>query len=380
MSEYQYYEFLSIDRLLSDEDRRRLRNLSTQAEITSTSFTNVYHWGDFGGDPVTMMKNWLDMHLYRANWPSNRLMIKLPSRLVESSHYDHFLKSSEVAGMINAGDNVILDVWYTDEDGWDTIDDELDDLSPFAPLRNDLLRGDLRSLYVIWLAGVEDVSLREDALEPIVGIAPLTQPLINLAELLCIDKDLVLAAAEECPDNTKSELPLEFIRDALTAIPDEQKVQWLHRLYEGDTHLSLELRKQIEDAVTLSSEETPIKRRSVLELRERALAIRKQREAEEEAQAEMERKKEEFRKKQAQRRRLDAIREKGIDHAWKTVEYKISWRNRESYNAAANMLSDMQILAQEDGATEQFENRLEKLKMTHRRKPALLECLQEKSL
>lgn len=38
MSEYQYYEFQAVDRSLSEADRRVLRNLSTRARITATSF------------------------------------------------------------------------------------------------------------------------------------------------------------------------------------------------------------------------------------------------------------------------------------------------------------------------------------------------------
>ena len=45
MSEYQYYEFLAIDRPLSDADRQALRDLSTRARITAMSSTNSYEWG-----------------------------------------------------------------------------------------------------------------------------------------------------------------------------------------------------------------------------------------------------------------------------------------------------------------------------------------------
>ena len=47
MSEYQYYEFRAIDRVLSEADRSALRSLSTRARITATSFTNHYEWGNF---------------------------------------------------------------------------------------------------------------------------------------------------------------------------------------------------------------------------------------------------------------------------------------------------------------------------------------------
>ena len=46
MSEYQYYEFLALDRPLTAEERSELRSISTRAEITATRFANEYEWGD----------------------------------------------------------------------------------------------------------------------------------------------------------------------------------------------------------------------------------------------------------------------------------------------------------------------------------------------
>ena len=96
MSEYQYYEFQAIDRPLSDADREALRGLSTRARITSTSFTNEYHWGGLKGDPVRWMERWFDLHLYVANWGTRRLMTGLPQRLVARSRLDRFLRGVDL--------------------------------------------------------------------------------------------------------------------------------------------------------------------------------------------------------------------------------------------------------------------------------------------
>ncbi|MBL7213437.1 MAG: hypothetical protein ISS61_13755 [Desulfobacteraceae bacterium] len=45
MSEYQYYEFRAIDRPLDEKAIQSLRNLSSRAQITPTSFVNEYNWG-----------------------------------------------------------------------------------------------------------------------------------------------------------------------------------------------------------------------------------------------------------------------------------------------------------------------------------------------
>ena len=78
MSEYQYYEFLAIDRPLTADEMAELRALSTRATITPVSFTNEYNWGDFKGDPDKLMQRYFDAHVYVANWMTAIFMVRLP--------------------------------------------------------------------------------------------------------------------------------------------------------------------------------------------------------------------------------------------------------------------------------------------------------------
>jgi hypothetical protein len=63
MSEYQYYEFLALDRPLTAEEIAALRALSTRAHITPVSFTNEYQWGNFKGNPDDLMRQFFDYTL-----------------------------------------------------------------------------------------------------------------------------------------------------------------------------------------------------------------------------------------------------------------------------------------------------------------------------
>ncbi|HZX00606.1 MAG TPA: hypothetical protein VFF45_00015 [Bacilli bacterium] len=83
MSEYQYYEFLAIDRPLEPEDMAALRQITSRASITPTRLCNVYHWGDFRGDPRALIVRYFDAFVYLANWGTRRLMLKLPRAAVE---------------------------------------------------------------------------------------------------------------------------------------------------------------------------------------------------------------------------------------------------------------------------------------------------------
>jgi hypothetical protein len=51
MSEYQYYEFLALDRPLTYGEQELLRGISSRAQITATSFSNHYEYGDLKASP-----------------------------------------------------------------------------------------------------------------------------------------------------------------------------------------------------------------------------------------------------------------------------------------------------------------------------------------
>src|SRR5713226_1963527 len=195
MSEYQYYEFQAIDRPLSEADRQALRDLSTRARITATSFTNSYEWGDFKGDPAKLMERWFDLHLYLANWGSRRLMIRLPRRLVDRRLLDTFLGEVDCATLAVSGENLIVDI-DCDEVELEDEDDGSGWLAALAPLRAEVLAGDLRLFYLVWLTAVEADRLEADELEPLPGIGPMTAAHEAFAAFFGIDHDLVRAAAE----------------------------------------------------------------------------------------------------------------------------------------------------------------------------------------
>ncbi|RWE67784.1 MAG: hypothetical protein EOS63_34310, partial [Mesorhizobium sp.] len=193
MSEYQYYEFQAVDRPLGNADRQVLRGLSSRARITATSFTNSYEWGDFRGDPDELMARWFDLHLYFANWGSRRLMIKLPARLVDRDRIGSFLAATDDVMLEDAGENVIISI-SRDEEEHEYLDDEDSSwLAALAPLRADLLAGDLRLFYLTWLMAVEADALEPDAPEPMPGIGPLSEALEAFAKFFGIDHGLVQA-------------------------------------------------------------------------------------------------------------------------------------------------------------------------------------------
>jgi hypothetical protein len=242
MSEYQYYEFQAIDRPLGQADQEALRALSTRARITATSFTNSYEWGDFKGDPARLMENWFDLHLYLANWGSRRLMIRWPARLVDRHLLGAFLGEVDCAQLRNVGKNLILDIVF-DEVKSEEWDDGSGWLAALAPLRTDVLGGDLRLFYLLWLTAVEADVFEPDELEPMPGIGPMTGALEAFADFFNIDPDLVAAAAEQSADPLAGKpASSEAVQPIIAAMTDQDKTKLLARLFDGDAHVGSELR------------------------------------------------------------------------------------------------------------------------------------------
>ena len=77
MSEFQYYEFVAIDRPLNATERRRLRAITSRATITSTRLVNTYEWGNFKADPHELVAKYFDAFLYYANWGTRRLILRV---------------------------------------------------------------------------------------------------------------------------------------------------------------------------------------------------------------------------------------------------------------------------------------------------------------
>lgn len=376
MSEYQYYEFLAIDKPLSKQDITALRALSTRARITATSFTNHYNWGDFKGDPRRLMNRWFDLHLYFANWMSRRLMIRLPKRLINRDKLDIFLRDVGSVEIRTSGENVIIDIWHDYEPPKFTDDDDGSGwLGALAPLRADLLGGDWRMFYLLWLMEVQAGTIKDDEREPLAGIGPLNGGLETFADFFHIDRDLVQAAAEESPYTSGDSLLMASTRAAaVAAIPDEEKAALLERLATGDPLVMAEVRGRIQEVQAPTTTEKQERCRTVSTLRARAAEICEERKAAKAAQMEAKRQQRAREAEKARRARLSILRLRGMA-VWDEVENEIEKRNINGYERATDLLADLRVLAEENNTSDAYSERVRALRSRHSRKTRFIEQL-----
>jgi hypothetical protein len=379
MSEYQYYEFQSIDRRLDEKEMQLLRGYSSRAEITPTSFQNEYSYGDFKGNANLWMEKYFDAYLYLANWGTHELQLRVSSSVLPLKVARQYC-AGESATVREKSGHLVFTFLAQDESGGGWIEgDGL--LSSILPVRDGLIRGDLRTLYLGWLLCALQGDLDDDAVEPPVppNLGELTGSLSNLADFLRIDSDLLEVAAEVSPTRKLTPTDSAAMRSWVTSLPSKEKDDLLVRLMEGkEAHLGTDLlaryRRHAEPTIVAKQG-----RRTVGELLAASQARAESRRLEGErksAQA------------KAERERLAAIaREKHLDviaqrvpQLWREVEDLVATLKPKSYDLAVQHLVDLRDVARREGNEADFTSRLAALQKTHSNKTSFLTRLNQQEM
>jgi hypothetical protein len=234
MSEFQYYEFVAIDRPLSARAQQELRACSSRATITSTRFVNSYHWGDLKANPSAWVDKYFDAFLYFANWGSRELVLRFPRKQLPFATAKQYA-SGEAASVRSKGQHVMLELLSEDESG-DGFEPAEGVLGAITPIRNEIARGDHRALYVAWLLNVQHGCVGEDEPEPPCppGLSELSASLEALVEFLRLDRDLLAAAAEGSPRMTTRSTTVGDARREIAKWPAKKKDALLARVAVDD--------------------------------------------------------------------------------------------------------------------------------------------------
>jgi hypothetical protein len=200
MSEYQYYEFLALDRPLTAEQRAELRSISSRAEITATRFVNEYQWGELKGDPRTMLEQYFDAFLYLANWGTRQVMFRLPRGVLDPETAGQYC-ATDTASITETDSHLILSWSIDQEEADDYWDEPGGQLAAMVQARSELAAGDLRLLYLAWLLVLQSDEVEDEDIEPPVpaGLGSLSAGLQAVVDFFEIDEDLIAVAAAASP-------------------------------------------------------------------------------------------------------------------------------------------------------------------------------------
>ncbi|MGA9511809.1 MAG: hypothetical protein WBV55_24525 [Candidatus Sulfotelmatobacter sp.] len=380
MSEYQYYDFRAIDRALTKAEMAELRSVSTRAAITSTSFTNHYEWGDLKADPLKLLEKYFDVFLYVANWGMRAFYLRLPQEFVDYKTLRAMLHG-EAARARKVGNSVIIAFENQFED--DDWDDGTGWMGSLIPLRSDLLRGDLRCLYLGWLLCAHNEEFGEDELEPVVpaGLGEFSAPLHSLIEFLGIDENLVeVAATVSAPLNAGPDR--EELATWIQSLPEKEKNNLLIAAVSGTGERwknGLLRRFEQQKALRTLPEPDGIRRRTAGDL----LTLAHGRAEERERLLEARRAEEAARRKaedEANRARyLDQL-EKREEATWNQITAHIQKRQPNEYDKAITLLIDLRDLAVRQGQVTAFQSAVGELRRKHAAKESLLRRLTKAKL
>jgi hypothetical protein len=379
MSEYQYYEFLALDQPLTPNEMQQLRAFSTRARITPTSFVNEYNWGDFRGNVNHFMERYFDAFVYFANWGTHVLQFRLPKAGLDVGLARRY-RPCDYAHLRLAGEHIILKFLSEDEEGgW--VDDE-GWMSSLAPLRADLMAGDLRCLYLGWLQCVGCDEVEKEEVEPPVppGLQDLTAPLRALVDFLRVDETLIEVAAEASPPLAAEHDSAEELRSWVQALHGPDKDSLLYRLtQESPVAVQREILRRFREARRPQPPVPEAGGRTVGELLgawNRQTQEKQRRAAEKKAREEARKEKEAATARQAY---LDELAQRA-PQAWQQVEALIQTRQPKRYDEAVQLLRDLSDLADRQGKTAEARARLQALRDAHANKPSLLRRLDEAGL
>jgi hypothetical protein len=384
MSEYQRYEFMATDRPLTREQLDAVNTLSSHIDASSTHALIEYHWGDFKHDPIEVLREFFDGFLYWANWGAPELALRfphgiLPANLIDGYDLDDFVTFTQDSKYD------ILDIHFGEMEAPDEwIDYELGSL---IGIRDELMEGDLRGLYIVWLASRsmiegydEDEDEDEDsdendyegedeeiAVPPVPpAFGTLTAAQQALAELLRVPQELLVAAARHSRAAMSS--TSDDVAALVKLLAPERQYEYLVRLAHNEPGLSRLLVKELRELSQDRIRATPPtgEHAHYATLLAESTAIKGQLEREKREQERL-----------ARQRHLQNIHDHQDDY-WRQVDLAALRGTGTGYDEAVRILIELREAADQFKETQKFQERFRAWVRSHLRRPALIKRLQDR--
>jgi hypothetical protein len=369
MSEYQRYEFMTSDRPLTRAQLDAVDALSSHIEASSTHAIIEYHWGDFKHDPIAILHEFFDGFLYWANWGAPQLALRfphgsLPVDLIDGYDLDDFVT------FIMYPDYDILNIHFGEMEAPDEwIDYELGSL---IAIRDELMEGDLRALYIVWLAGQSMLESYDEEEEYEISVPPvppalgkLTAAQQALAELLQVPQEMLVAAARHsnaAPSSTEDDI-VAWVK----LLPLDRQNDYLVRLARNEPGLSRLLLKELRE---LGQDRTRAAPSAGEHVTYASLLV-----ASEAIKAQLEREKLE-QEQMARKRHMQNIRDHQDDY-WHQVDLAVMRSSGAGYDDAVRLLIELREVANQFKETREFQERFRAWVRPHLRRPAFVKRLQE---
>lgn len=374
MSEYQYYEFVAIDGPISDEGWRYARGCSSRAQVSRFRWHNVYHFGDFHGNAETLL-NYYDAHFYIANWASVRLGLALPAATPPRKAVEPYLRKGrryEVTLTLREVNGRCL-VWWdrNEEGGWWEAEGE-GAIDQLIGIREELLRGDYRALFLGWLADFDPEesmnSKDQGALLPPVpaGLDQLSPAQTALVRYFPVDGDVLAVAASLSPTSILERLPAATVIQGLSV---SEMRDLLERVAEGQ---GSKVMAELSRLATPPPSASGIPTLSCWEFAAKILQVREAR-CREEARAKAAQRK---REAEARRERLTTVKQQA-DTIWSSLDGLMNQKTTAAYEQVAAHLEELRDAYDQANECATFQRRLATFREHYAHRPAMMRRIRE---
>ena len=266
MSEFQLYDFRTIDRPLTSSERQTVSGWSSRSKVSTTKAVFTYSYGDFSQDIMDVVTQYFDAALYLTSYGNRQIVFRFPLKDIDYKALSAFeIDASEATGyetgieIRKEGKFVLVNIEYYDEESGSWIDEEDNSLDDLLPLRDDILKGDYRCLFAFWLQMAymmngedlyeDDDEVDDDDEDDSLEMPPIpanlkkeSGALSSFMDFFPIDGDLIAAAAGFSEEIKMVEPDFE---KALLQLDEKEKTDWLQRFLKGETRLEASLKKRL---------------------------------------------------------------------------------------------------------------------------------------
>jgi len=374
MSEYQYYEFVAVDGPISDEGLRYAEGCSSRADVSRVHWRNVYNFGDFGGSVERLLQHY-DAHFYIANWGTVRFAVALPEGVLDRDAAEPYVRGHEqyddTLTIKSNGARTIVCWERNEEGGWGWTEGQ-GLISRLVGIREELMRGDYRALFLGWLADFRPDEWRDPRdsavlVPPIpAGLDCLTPALQTLLEQFPVDCDALAVAAGQAQGTMPDRIP---ISDALGKLPVSDVRALLARVADGDgTRVMSELNRLTYPHIATSAGETL----TCVEFAAKAITVREAR-LEKEAKVVAAEKR---RAAKARKLHLESVMKRS-DTIWAGLDPLMEEKAASAYDNVAGQLKELRDAYKQADKASAFQDRLEVFRERYSRRPAMMRRIKE---
>ncbi len=359
MSEYQYVVFHAVDRPLTDKELAYAEQQSSRAELSRWSFSCEYHYSSFRGDVDGLLRRGFDVFLQYTNYGDREIKMRLPRGLpFAKSVWSQYIDGKTLACEKDPrGSGVILTLRPYFESG------ELEPVGEFdkyldaaIQIRQQLMAGDLRGLYLLWLCsvGADEYDEYDDPIEMTEppaphGLADLPDAAGDLLGFYGLDPLLVQAAAQGVAGTPDVETLDHSVRRWAKSIQSARTRELLCELLTGDTaRVKATLLAEVGDSQPPVNWPTTSMQRRISQLLKQADSLRSEVNANAARKARAKAKRDAAK---AERERQSRMKQMAKDpQAWlRETTCLVDARGTHNYKAAAEILNDLREALGDNG-------------------------------